>query len=244
MTTLETGDTSSGDVACFILYMPRVDWFKQNVAGQLSDMAEPENWTELGTVTADEASEIAAKMVGGMIVVNFDPLPVGRVEAYAGAIVPDGWLLCDGSSQNTADFPELFDAISYAWGGSGATFNLPDLRNRVGLGAGDDFSLADVGGTQTETLVLSQIPAHNHVATGTSVVDLGHTHVESGAIPTAILIGAGVPAPSAIPSPSVTGAGFANLSVTDPSISSVGGDGSHNNMQPFAALNYIIFAGR
>jgi len=177
MTSLETGDTSSGDVACFILYMPRVDWFKQNVAGQLSDMTEAENWTELGTVTREQAAIIAADMVRRLIIVNFDPLPAGRVEAYAGTTIPDGWLLCDGSSLNVTDFPELFAAIAYTWGGSGSTFNLPDLQNRVIVGAGDDFALADTGGEETHTLVTGEIPAHSHVATGTSVVDLGHTHV-------------------------------------------------------------------
>jgi microcystin-dependent protein len=244
VTSLETGDTSSGDVACFILYMPRVDWFKQNVVGQLSDMTEAENWTEMGTVTREQAAIIAVNMVRGLIVVNFDPIPAGRVEAFAGSTTPDGWLDCDGASYATVDYPELFAKIGYVWGGSGASFNVPDLRDKVILGSGNDFSLADTGGEQTHTLDLAEIPSHNHLATGTSVVDLGHTHVEGSAIPTAILIGAGVPAPSAIPSPSVTAVGFANLSVTDPSISSAGADGAHNNMQPFAALKMIIFAGR
>lgn len=242
--TLETGDDASGALACFILYMPRVDWFKQNLIGQLSDMAEVDNWLELGTVTADEAAEIAAKMLKGVIVVNFDPLPAGRVEDFAGTTTPDGWLDCDGASYDPADLPELFAAIGYTWGGSGSSFNVPDLRDKTTVGEGGTYALADSGGEATHTLTITELPSHDHNASGTTATDIGHTHVEGSTIPTAILIGAGVPAPSAIPSPGVTGIGFANITVTDPSISTTGGDGAHNNMQPFAALKKIIFAGR
>lgn len=242
--TLETGDTSSGAVACFILTMPRVDWFKQNVIGQLQDMCDPGNWTEIGTVTAKQAAEIASTMLEGLILTDFNPLPIGKVEQYAGSVTPDGWLDCDGSSVARADYPALFDAIGYTWGGSGANFNLPDLRNRVIVGSGDVFSLGDTGGESEHTLDVSEIPSHDHTAIGTSATDLGHTHVEGSTIPTAILIGAGVPAPSAIPSPSVTGIGFANITVTDPTITATGGGLAHNNMQPFAALKMIIYAGQ
>jgi microcystin-dependent protein len=241
--TFQTGDGRSTAVSYILLKMPHNNWFKQSVVGALSLMTVDANWIERGDQTTDDATDIASEMVQELIVVDVSPFPAGRVVAFAGTTTPEGWLSCDGASYAIADYEELYAAIGTTWGGSGGNFNVPDLRNRVAVGAGDDFSISDVGGTQTETLDLSEIPAHDHVASGTSVVDLGHTHVESGAIPTAILIGAGVPAPSAIPSPSVTGAGFANLSVTDPTISSSGGGGSHNNMQPFTALNYIIYAG-
>lgn len=58
-------------------------------------------------------------------------IPSGAILTFAGssASVPNGYLLCDGSSLNRADYPELFAAIGTAWGtASGTTFNLPDTR--------------------------------------------------------------------------------------------------------------------
>lgn len=70
-------------------------------------------------------------------------VPAGAVIAFAGEDIPPGWLLCDGSPQNPADFPELFRAIGTIHGGDGLlAFFLPDLRGRiprgVDRGAGND----------------------------------------------------------------------------------------------------------
>lgn len=60
----------------------------------------------------------------------------GTVMMYAGATAPAGWYLCDGSSKTTAAEPDLFAATGYKFGGSGANFNLPDLRGRFPMGQG------------------------------------------------------------------------------------------------------------
>src|SRR3954454_828523 len=48
-----------------------------------------------------------------------------------------GWLACDGRSLSTTGFPGLFDAIGYAFGGSGASFSVPDLRDTAPIGPGN-----------------------------------------------------------------------------------------------------------
>ena len=55
-------------------------------------------------------------------------VPIGTIIAYAGTTLPADWLWCDGSSFSTTAYPELYNAIKYSWGGSGSSFNLPDLR--------------------------------------------------------------------------------------------------------------------
>jgi microcystin-dependent protein len=62
-------------------------------------------------------------------------VPIGSVTAYVGTelslngLINQGWLLCDGSLQLTANFPDLFAAIGVTFGGDGNdNFNLPDLR--------------------------------------------------------------------------------------------------------------------
>src|SRR3546814_17750408 len=70
-------------------------------------------------------------------------VPIGSVVDFAGTTAPTGYLLCYGQAIGRSEYSDLFDAIGTVWGiGDGATtFNLPDLRGRVG--AGKD----DLGGT-------------------------------------------------------------------------------------------------
>jgi len=58
-------------------------------------------------------------------------VPSGTILTYAGptSTLPNGYLICDGSSVNRIDYPNLFAAIGTSWGSvSGTTFNLPDTR--------------------------------------------------------------------------------------------------------------------
>ena len=63
-------------------------------------------------------------------------VPAGCIMPYAGATAPDGWLFCHGQAVSRSDYADLFIAIGTAYGaGDGSTtFNLPDLRGRVGRG--------------------------------------------------------------------------------------------------------------
>lgn len=72
-------------------------------------------------------------------------VPTGTILANASATLPFGYLLCDGSAVSRTTYAQLFTALSTTWGaGDGSTtFNVPDLRSRVLIGAGT--------GTVTET---------------------------------------------------------------------------------------------
>lgn len=58
--------------------------------------------------------------------------PVGTIQAFAFSRMPnDGWFECDGRQMEVEDYPELFKAIGFTFGGNGRNkFNLPDLRGR------------------------------------------------------------------------------------------------------------------
>jgi microcystin-dependent protein len=85
---------------------------------------------------------------------------------------PRGWAFCNGQilsiSQNTA----LFSLLGTTFGGNGqTTFALPDLRGRFpnssGQGPGlSNYSLGQVSGTESTTLVASNLPPHNHSING------------------------------------------------------------------------------
>lgn len=58
-----------------------------------------------------------------------DPV-LGQVLAYAGSVLPKGWMACNGAMLPVAQFQPLFSLIGYAYGGSGPAFALPNLAGR------------------------------------------------------------------------------------------------------------------
>lgn len=115
---------------------------------------------------------------------NIPLVPTGAIFPFAGATVPVGYLLCDGSEQDISSYPELFAIIQYSYKdislltGIG-TFALPDLRGRFPLGR-DDMSngggsvsadrvtevaadqLGGVGGASSVSLTTNNLPEHVH----------------------------------------------------------------------------------
>jgi len=67
-------------------------------------------------------------------------VPTGEVKIFAGSTIPDGFLLCNGAAVSRTDYELLFTAIgtTYGAGDGSTTFNLPDMRNRYPIGAGDN----------------------------------------------------------------------------------------------------------
>lgn len=226
---IQTGDTAAGNLRRYSFVAFDDDWIQEAINGMVSLYSDPNTWIQKGTATPQDAAAYFAALWNTF---GVDLATTGSIIPFAGGILPPGWLVCDGSSLAIADYPNLFAAIGNVWGSvDSAHFNIPDLRGRtlVGqgvAGSGTTFDLGTYGGEETHTLDIGEMPSHTHV-------DAGHQHTESGA---AAAIGAavtGVPVPSAIPTPSITGTGTA-------SIQSTGGDGPHNNMEPFAVVNYAI----
>src|SRR5689334_16023673 len=89
---------------------------------------------------------------------------------FAGNFAIRGWAFAWGQllsiAQNTAVFSLL--GTTYAGGGV-STFALPDLRARTPIGAGQgpglsNYNLGQVGGTESITLTINNMPAHTHTA--------------------------------------------------------------------------------
>src|SRR5688500_15054836 len=98
-----------------------------------------------------------------------DPF-VAEIRIFPFNFAPKGWAWCDGQllplSQNTA----LFSLLGTTYGGNGkSNFALPDLQGRAPMhpGQGPGLSLHDLGetgGSETVTLLESEIPSHSHAA--------------------------------------------------------------------------------
>jgi microcystin-dependent protein len=231
MNPFGTGVGVGTTYATCLLTFPDVDWFKWNIVGAINQMTLDFNWSEDGDVAISFAVEEAKKTLESMIFMAFNPIPIGLIHPFASATIPDGYLLCDGGSLDPADYPELFAVIGYSFGGAGSSFLLPNLIDRTIIGSSGSFAFGTTGGETEHTLDVSQIPSHTHS-------DLGHQHT----IPlvTSLPAQAGVGFAGDVTVPvltNLTGISFANNQNT-------GGDGPHNNMQPYMALTYMIYAGR
>jgi microcystin-dependent protein len=115
----------------------------------------------------------------GANLTGIEGVNTGIVVPWGSAAIPSGFLLCDGTSYATASYTALFAIIAYTYGGSGANFNVPDLRDRtiVGVSSANSKALAQgigantvtptgniAGSTGATTLTTQQIPSHSHSA--------------------------------------------------------------------------------
>lgn len=226
-----TPDTVPSAARCRAIRVPDSEAWLAAVTGALLEMTFPYNWEAFGTITPDDAAARAAVMLDEFTFNNSGCRMIGELIAYAGSSspLPSQWLLCDGTSVLRADFPDLFAVIGTAYGAVDVShFNLPDLRGATLIGQGSGYTLATLVGEAQHTLVVGEMPSHSHT-------DTGHVHTEITAIAAIGAAITGVPVPSAIPGVGVTGSGNASLTST-------GGDGAHNNMQPSMPITYLIVA--
>jgi len=158
---------------------------------------------------------------------EWDVMYPGEIRAFGSLIPSSGWIECDGSAVSRTTFAALFSAISTTWGaGNGSTtFNVPDLRGRVPVGVGTGSGLTaraagDTGGVETHTLVTGEMPGHAHTLTPDVAID-------------------GI-AGGATPARDVGTLATRNITVPGCATTSVGGDGAHENMQPFACVSWAI----
>lgn len=153
----------------------------------------------------------------------------GDIKPIAGPTTPDGWTRCDGSAISRTTYSNLFAAIGTTWGsGDGSsTFNVPDFRARMLIGAGGDFDLGDTGGHSTATLAIANLVPHSHV-----IYDEGHIH----SIPTGTAAGSGAFNANVDPATTTdTGASLTGVSTT-----STGEGQPFSILPPYAAINWVI----
>ena len=164
---------------------------------------------------------------------------IGAVVMFAGNFAPRGWAFCQGQILSIAQNTALFSILGTTYGGNGqTTFALPDLRGRCPIGPGQGpglpaVSLGEVSGTPSQTLLVTQLPAHNHLIRANA--NNANDSLPANAYPAAAI----VPSDS---NKSVS----AYHSATDGTlmnagaVSPTGGSQPFSIMQPYLGLNYII----
>lgn len=160
-----------------------------------------------------------------------DPF-VAEIRIFPFNFAPKGWAWCDGQllplSQNTA----LFSLLGTTYGGNGkSNFALPDLQGRAPMhpGQGPGLSLHDLGetgGSETVSLLESEIPSHSHQVFAADMV-------------------ADFPSPQGMMFASPpAGNSFTGLTnsvlMSDSMASPAGGDQPHNNLMPYLTFYFCI----
>ena len=167
---------------------------------------------------------------------NYVLIPAGTIIQSAAIDEPEGWFDCNGRTLLVAEYAYLFSAIGYAYSrnvysGSDLSFNIPDMRGRVGIGYGAGSgltarSLGDISGAETHTLTVGQIPAHSHTSNATGGDSGGLITITGNNTMNASVNGGNEPDL------------YANTVAL--TIDNTGSGLPHNNMQPYVVLRYLI----
>ena len=156
---------------------------------------------------------------------------LAQIIMFGGNFAPRGWAFCDGQLLAISQNQALFSLLGTTYGGDGrTTFGLPDLRGRVAMHAGNGPGLTprplgQKAGSETNTLVVGQLPAHSHTF-NLPAKEEGNADAPDNAF--------------------VAGDGTSSFGTTsDTNMAAVttantGSNQSVNNIQPFQCVNYII----
>lgn len=152
---------------------------------------------------------------------------LGEIRMFAGNYAPQDWLLCNGQLLGISGNETLYTLLGTTYGGDGVnTFGLPDLRGRVPIHKDATHPLGQRAGSETVTLLASQLPVHTHLAAAQKAAGTASGPANA------------VWAGTAANNYSTTVTGLSNMSPA--AISSVGGSQPHENMMPYLTVSFII----
>jgi microcystin-dependent protein len=156
---------------------------------------------------------------------------VGEVRLVGFSYAPVDWALCNGQIFFIGQADTLFSLIGNTYGGDGiSTFAVPDLQGRTpihqGSSGASSYTPGQKGGAENVTITLATFPSHSHslmaaAATTGNVNSPANTTVSAGS--------------------EVYSTETPNQAMNTNMVSFSGAnDASHNNMQPYLVLNWVI----
>lgn len=160
-----------------------------------------------------------------------DPF-VAEIRIFPFNFAPTGWAWCDGQLLPLAQNTALFSLMGTTYGGNGmSNFALPDLQGRAPIhpGQGPGLSLRDLGetgGSETVTLLTSEMPYHAHTARAV-VSDAADSRNPTGRS-------------LAIGNARVYAAPASLVPMAPQGLGAAGGSAPHNNMQPYLTFYFCI----
>lgn len=171
-----------------------------------------------------------------------DPF-VAEIRIFPFSFAPKGWAQCNGQlmpiSQNTA----LFSLLGTYYGGDGkSTFQLPNLDGSAathqGQGAGlQEWFLGQMQGSETVTLLQSEMPAHPHFFMTTSV---NATNQSASGAQLAKGFKGNLQSSQTAKMYSATASPNPVTQMSPQALTLAGADFPHNNMMPYLTVNFCI----
>lgn len=156
---------------------------------------------------------------------------IGEVRMFSFNFPPRRWAFCAGQLLPIAQNSALFSLLGTQYGGNGTTtFALPNLQGRTpihfgNLPGGSGYVQGQIGGEENHTLIVSEMPAHGHGASG-----------NSGAADAASPVGNAWAAGAT----NAYSAAAPNTTMNPASVGAAGGSQPHPNMPPYAVVNFSI----
>jgi microcystin-dependent protein len=150
---------------------------------------------------------------------------LGEIKIFSFNFPPKNWALCNGQLMPINQNQALFSILGTTYGGNGQTnFALPNLQGRVPLHVGSNV-LGQAGGEAAHTLIVSEMPAHNHIpmasgATADKSTPNGNLWAVNGTY--------------------TAYSSQANEVMSPDTVTQIGGNQPHQNMSPYLVLNFCI----
>jgi microcystin-dependent protein len=157
---------------------------------------------------------------------------LGQISIFGFNFPPKGWAFCNGQTLPIQQNQALFSILGTTYGGNGqTTFQLPNLQSRtlMGMGQGPGLSqyvLGQIGGVESHTLTLSELPIHTHLLQTSSATATGTPVANSE-----------FAAQASVP---VYRSGTPTTALSSASIGLAGGSQPHTNLQPSLTVNFCI----
>jgi microcystin-dependent protein len=162
---------------------------------------------------------------------------IGQLKILGFSFAPKDWAQCNGQQLPINQNQALFSILGTTYGGNGqTTFALPNLQGRMpvhwGSNGGSAVTWGEVGGVDSVTLGLSQMPQHSHslVATTVAATSPSPTATAGRMLPAAVSDDTFYTTPS--------GATAVLLEAT--TLGLTGGSQAHTNIMPTLAINFSI----
>jgi microcystin-dependent protein len=162
---------------------------------------------------------------------------VGQIMMTGFGFSPRGFAQCNGQTMSITQNQALFALLGTQFGGNGiSTFQLPNLQGNAPYGAGPSFDgswqpapqpVGAVGGSETVTLTLQNLPIHNHFVNATTTAGTSPRSVIN------TLLGAAA-------HPIYGSPNGGPVQLTPGTLQAAGGGLPHDNIQPFQVINFNI----
>lgn len=169
---------------------------------------------------------------------------ISEIRMFGGNFAPLSWAFCQGQLLSIAQYSATFALLGTTFGGDGqTTFGLPDLRGRVpvhtGQGPGlSNYVLGQMAGTETNTLLATNVGGHTHTVTGNAGVQAATGDGQAAAAVNNFPAGNG----DAIYGTATDNSAMAAASLSGVTVAPQTPNGNQPiaNLQPYTTTNFII----